>query len=90
MIWRHLRRENNEAKVDPSSLIQCPPSYRGGFLGFALWAWYCRHFNRERIVDKAYEYASMCRQRELREAITAFQAWLSKEFKNAPKAGGAR
>ena len=31
MIWRHLHRENNDAKVDPSSLIQCPPSYRGGF-----------------------------------------------------------
>jgi hypothetical protein len=21
-----------------------------------LWAWYCRHFDRERIVDKAYAY----------------------------------
>ena len=62
----------------------------GNFSDLRLWAWYCRHFNRERIVDKAYEYASMCRQRELHDAITAFQAWLSKEFKDAPKEGGAR
>ena len=40
-----------------------------------LWAWYCRHFDRRRIVDKAYEYASMQRQSEVRDAVTAFQAW---------------
>jgi len=45
-----------------------------------LWAWYCRHFDRERIVDKAYAYASMQRQGEVRDAVTAFQAWLSKEY----------
>ena len=45
-----------------------------------LWAWYCRHFDRERIVDKAYEYASMQRQGEVRDAVTAFQAWLRKEY----------
>ena len=52
-----------------------------------LWAWYCRHFDRERIVDKAYAYASMQRQREVRDAVTAFQAWLSEEY---GKKGGAR
>ena len=45
-----------------------------------LWAFYCRHFNRRRILDKAYEYASRCRNGELRDPVTAFQAWLRKEF----------
>jgi hypothetical protein len=45
-----------------------------------LWAWYCRHFDREQIVEKAYEYASMQRQGEVRDAVTAFQAWLRKEY----------
>ena len=52
-----------------------------------LWAWYCRHFDRERIVEKAYEYASMQRQGEVRDAVTAFQAWLGKEY---GRKGGAR
>ena len=52
-----------------------------------LWAWYCRHFDRERIVEKAYAYASMQRLREVRDAVTAFQAWLSEEY---GKKGGAR
>ena len=47
---------------------------------FALWAWYCRHFNRRRIVDRAYFYASCQRQGEVRDAVTAFQAWLRKEY----------
>jgi len=47
----------------------------------ALWAWYCRHFDRRRIVDKAHEYASMQRQGEVRDAVTAFQAWLKKEYR---------
>ena len=47
---------------------------------FALWAWYCRHFDRRRIVDKAYYYASCSRQREVRDGVTAFQAWLRKEY----------
>ena len=25
---------------------------------FRIWAWYCRHFDRRRIVDRAYFYAS--------------------------------
>ena len=25
---------------------------------FRIWAWYCRHFDRNRIVDRAYFYAS--------------------------------
>ena len=65
---------------------------------FALWAWYCRHFDRRRIVDKAYYYASCERQGEVRDAVTAFQAWLRKEFGANPpspkaladKRGGAR
>ena len=55
---------------------------------FALWAFYCRHFNRRRILDKAYEYASMCRNGELRDPVTAFQAWLSAEF--GSQAGGTK
>ena len=47
---------------------------------YALWAWYCRHFDRRRIVDKAYYYASCERQGEVRDAVTAFQAWLRKEY----------
>ena len=45
-----------------------------------LWAWYCRHFDRRFIVDKAYYYASCHRQNELRDGVTAFQAWLRKEY----------
>ena len=45
-----------------------------------LWAWYCRHFNRRRILDRAYFYASCQRQGEVRDAVTAFQAWLRKEY----------
>ena len=51
-----------------------------------LWAWYCRHFDRRRILDRAYFYASCQRQGEVRDAVTAFQAWLRKEF---PKGGAA-
>ena len=45
-----------------------------------MWAWYCRHFNRKRIVDKAYYYASCQRQGEVRNGVAAFQAWLSEEY----------
>ena len=45
-----------------------------------IWAWYCRHFDRRRIVDRAYFYASCERCGEIRNAITAFQSWLQKEF----------
>ena len=47
---------------------------------FALWAWYCRHFDRRRIVERAYYYASCERQGEVRDGATAFQAWLRKEY----------
>ena len=52
-----------------------------------IWAWYCRHFDRRRIVDRAYFYASCERCGEIRDAITAFQNWLQKEF---GAKGGAR
>ena len=45
-----------------------------------LWAWYCRHFDRRLILDRAYFYASCQRQGEVRDGVTAFQAWLRKEF----------
>ena len=54
---------------------------------YALWAWYCRHFDRRRIVERAYYYASCERQGEVRDGVTAFQAWLGKEF---GERGGAR
>ena len=41
-----------------------------------IWAWYCRHFDRRRIVDRAYFYASCQKCGEIRNAITAFQNWL--------------
>ena len=52
----------------------------GGAGDHALWSWYCRHFDGRRIVEKAHEYASMQRCGEVRDALTAFQAWLGKEF----------
>ena len=58
-----------------------------GAKDFALWAWYCRHFNRRLIVDKAYYYASCHRQGEVRDGVSAFQAWLRKEY---GKKGDAR
>ena len=54
---------------------------------YALWAWYCRHFDRNRIVERAYYYASCQRQGEVRDGVAAFQAWLRKEF---GKKGDAR
>ena len=56
----------------------------------ALWAWYCRHFDRSRIVDRAYFYASCQRQGEVRDAVTAFQAWLNERFPKPEAKGGAR
>ena len=47
---------------------------------FRIWAWYCRHFDRRRIVDRAYFYASCQKCGEIRSAITAFQSWLQKDF----------
>ena len=41
---------------------------------FRIWAWYCRHFDRRRIVDRAYFYASCEKCGEIRNAITAFQS----------------
>ena len=58
-----------------------------GAKDFALWAWYCRHFDRRRIVERAYYYASCERQGEVRDGVTAFQSWLRKEF---GERGGAR
>ena len=40
-----------------------------GAKDFALWAWYCRHFNRRLIIDKAYYYASCHRQGEVRDGV---------------------
>ena len=45
-----------------------------------IWAWYCRHFDRQRIVDRAYFYDTCERCGEIRNAITAFQNWLQEEF----------
>ena len=47
---------------------------------YRTWAWYCRHFDRRRIVDQAYYYASCQRQGEVKNAVTAFQSWLRQEF----------
>ena len=33
----------------------------------ALWVWYCRHFDRRRILDRAYYYASCQQCGEARE-----------------------
>jgi len=49
-------------------------------LDHRLWAYYCYHHDRDIILEKAYEYASMQRQGEVRDAIRAFQAWLSRAF----------
>ena len=50
------------------------------------WAWYCRHFDRRFIVNRAYHYASCQRQGKVRDGVTAFQAWLKASF---PKGGAA-
>ena len=41
-----------------------------------LWAFYCYHHDIGIILDKAYEFASMRRQGEIRNAVTRFQKWL--------------
>jgi len=47
---------------------------------FRLWAWYCYRHDVEILIEKAREFASMSRQGELKDAITAFQSWLNKSF----------
>ena len=54
--------------------------FGSGSRDLRIWAWYCRHFDRRRIVDRAYFYASCERCGEIRNAITAFQSWLQEEF----------
>ena len=61
------------AEIVGNCFPQCAKDY-------ALWAWYCRHFDRSRIVERAYYYASCQRQGEVRDGVAAFQAWLRKEF----------
>ena len=43
-------------------LLQGGNCFPRGAKDFALWAWYCRHFDRRRIVERAYYYASCERQ----------------------------
>jgi len=50
-----------------------------------LWAFYCYHHDAELILDKAREYAAMERQGELKNAVTAFQKWLSRSFEGQNK-----
>lgn len=45
-----------------------------------IWAMYCYHGDIERIIEKAYEYASLYRQDEIRNPITSFQAWLKRTY----------
>ena len=51
-----------------------------------IWAFYCRHFDIGIIFDLAYECASLFRQGEIRNPVTAFQHKLASRF---PK-GGAK
>ena len=87
------------ARAHASAKLRCTCSYDeagaaadeiigscfGTMRDHALWAWYCRHFDAGRIVEKAYEYASMQRQGEVRDAVTAFQAWLRKTYGKGAK-----
>ena len=43
------------AEIVGNCFPQCAKDY-------AFWAWYCRHFDRNRIVERAYYYAS-CQRR---------------------------
>ena len=43
------------AEIVGNCFPQCAKDY-------ALWAWYCRHFDGRRIVERAYYYASCERQ----------------------------
>jgi len=45
-----------------------------------LWSWYCYRHDPGIIIDKAYECASRMRQGEIKNAVTAFQHWLSKSY----------
>ena len=49
----------------------------------ATWAYYCYHHDIGILFDRACELASMQRQGELRNAVTAFQRWLQKNYKEA-------
>ena len=44
------------------------------------WAYYCYHHDTEIILDKAHEIASLRRQGELDNPVTAFQHWLQVSY----------
>ena len=45
-----------------------------GAKDFALWAWYCRHFDRRRIVERAYYYALAIRSNPVGSVNPPIQA----------------
>ena len=47
------------------------------------WSYYCYHHDIDIILDKAYELASLHRQGELMNPVTAFQRWLQRSYKEA-------
>ena len=44
------------------------------------WAYYCYHHDIEIILDKAHEIASLRRQGDLDNPVTAFQHWLQVSY----------
>ena len=45
-----------------------------------IWAFYCHHHDIGILLDRAHELASMARQGDIRNPVTAFQRWLQKSF----------
>ena len=45
-----------------------------------LWSAFCLYNDPDDIIQLAYEYASYYRQGEIRDAVTAFQARLNREY----------
>ena len=45
-----------------------------------LWSAFCLYNDPDDIIQLAYEYASYRRQGEIRDAVTAFQARLNREY----------
>lgn len=46
----------------------------------ATWAFYCYHHDIGILLDRAHELASLAKQGEVRNPVTAFQRWLQKSF----------
>lgn len=70
-------REAGDRARQLCDILGLGASHRNYESSFRLWSKYCRYYPWYPISEKAFELASKQRQGEIRNAITAFQHWLT-------------